>query len=103
MVRGKTLELFPSMVPKETTSPQRIMVQPSRPFHLPIEADWARRDLSNGRIGETTAVAGLRFQGLHADPRCFSIDSPSASLAPNLIQTVEHSAAAFLGRKKADR
>ena len=32
-----------------------------------------------------------------------SIGSPFASLASNLIETVEHSAAAFLGRKIADR
>jgi hypothetical protein len=103
MVRGNPLELFPSKLPKEPTRPQRILVQLLRPFHLPIEADWDQRDLSSGRIDEATAAAGLRFQGLHADPRCSPIDSPSASLASNLIQAVEHSAAAFLGRKKADR
>ena len=82
--------------------PKRMLAQLLRPFHLPIEADWDWRDLSSGRIGETTAAA-LRFQDLRADPRCFLIDSLSASLASNLIETVELSAAAFLGRKKADR
>jgi len=102
MVRGNPLELFPSKLPKEPTRPQRILVQLLRPFHLPIEADWDWRDLSSGRIGETTAAA-LRFQDLRADPRCFLIDSFSASLASNLIETVELSAAAFVGRETADR
>jgi len=103
LVRGNTLELSPSMIPKEPTRPQRILAQLLRPFHLPIEVDREWKDLSSGRIGETNAAAGLRFQTLHSDPRRFLIDSPSASLASNLIQTVEHFAAASLGRETADR
>ncbi len=60
-----------------------------------------RRWSGSGRPGcitDSHAIASL-----HASLRYFPIVSPSASLASNLIETVEHSAAASLGRETADR